>query len=219
LLAHGERAFHDLQDRPAVWAFWWPRFQRIAAWIVTEELVRRPEIARSFTEVSADLVIDAVKPAFQLHARADRIDQRKDGSLAIIDYKTGTIPSMHDVNHGFAPQLPLEAALAQRGAFKVDGGGTSLTGPVSELAFWQLNGSDSGGVKPIKPAGRGKATTMDYNALADMAYDGLIALLADYSREEASYPAQPAAAYAPRYNDYHHLARVLEWSLSGETGE
>jgi ATP-dependent helicase/nuclease subunit B len=88
-----------------------------------------------------------------------------------------------------------------------------------ELAFWQLTGSDSGGVKPVKPAGRGKAADIDYGTLAGMAYDGLLALLHDYSREEASYPARPVAIYAPRYSDYQHLARVLEWSLSGETGE
>ena len=219
LLAHGERSFQDLQDRPAVWAFWWPRFQRIAAWVVAEERARRPQIARSFTEVSAALVIDTVQPIFQLRARADRIDQRKDGSLAIIDYKTGAIPDMRDVHLGFAPQLPLEAALAQRGAFKMSEDGPSILGPVEELAFWQLNGSDSGGVKPVKAAGRGKSTAIDYTALAELAYDGLLALLQEYSREEASYPAQPAAAYAPRYSDYRHLARVLEWSLSGETGE
>jgi ATP-dependent helicase/nuclease subunit B len=44
-------------------------------------------------------------------------------------------------------------------------------------------------------------------------------LLRDFSHDEASYPAQPAAAFAPRYSDYQHLARILEWSLSGEAAE
>jgi ATP-dependent helicase/nuclease subunit B len=192
--------------------------------VVEEEQARRPEIEHSFTEVSAALVIDAVTPAFELRARADRIDRRKDGRLAIIDYKTGAVPNMHDVHLGFAPQLPLEAALARRGAFKsntddatTDDAGGGIQGSIAELAFWQLNGSDSGGVKPIKEAGRG-GSAIDYDILAEEAYDGLLDLLRAFSVEEASYPARPMAAYAPRYSDYHHLARVLEWSLSGETG-
>jgi ATP-dependent helicase/nuclease subunit B len=219
LLAHGEQRFRDLQDRPAVWAFWWPRFQRVAGWVVEAERQRRPLITKTHTEITGILDITEVTPPFQLRARADRLDQRKDGSLAIIDYKTGAIPSMTDIHLGFAPQLPLEAALAKRGAFKDAATGATIQGAVEELAFWQLNGSDTGGVKPIREAGRGKGATLDYDALADEAYAGLIALLDEFSRDEASYPAQPAAAYAPRYSDYQHLARILEWSLSGEATE
>jgi len=215
LLAHGETAFARLQDRPAVRAFWWPRFQRIAAWVVAEETERRPQIAESFTEVNATLPILGITPAFELRARADRIDRRKDGGLAIIDYKTGTLPSMQDVHLGFAPQLPLEAALAQRGAFTQADGVTPLQGPIAELAFWQLNGSETGGVKPIREAGRGKQGNADYNQLAEAAYLGLIELLQHFSQEDAAYPATPMADFAPRYTDYGHLSRVREWSLAG----
>jgi ATP-dependent helicase/nuclease subunit B len=215
LLVHGEMAFARLQDRPAVRAFWWPRFQRIAAWVVAAEAERRPLIAESYTEVHATLPIVGIEPPFELRARADRIDRRKDGGLAIIDYKTGTLPSMQDVHLGFAPQLPLEAALAQRGAFTQADGVTPLQGPIAELAFWQLNGSETGGVKPIRAAGRGKQGGTDFNQLAEAAYLGLIELLRHFSREDAVYPATPMADFAPRYSDYGHLARTREWSLAG----
>ena len=54
---------------------------------------------------------------FTLIGRADRIEQRRDGGLAILDYKTGTPPTQKDVDAGLAPQLLLEAAMAEAGAF------------------------------------------------------------------------------------------------------
>ena len=51
----------------------------------------------------------AVTPDFTLTARADRIDRLADGSLAIIDYKTGAPPTIDEVL-SLSPQLPLEGA-------------------------------------------------------------------------------------------------------------
>ncbi len=46
LIAIGRECFGPILSRPGVWAFWWPRFERIARWFVAEERVRRAEIAR-----------------------------------------------------------------------------------------------------------------------------------------------------------------------------
>ncbi|MET1026284.1 MAG: double-strand break repair protein AddB, partial [Dongiaceae bacterium] len=220
LLRYGEESFGEILARPAVWAFWWPRFERIAAWVVQQEQGRRPAILESFTEMRGELAIAEIDPPFTLRAVADRIDRLKDGSLAIIDYKTGAIPRMEEIHLGFSPQLPLEAAMAKAGAFIPPDAAQPLQGPIAELAFWQLNGRDSGGsVKPIKEVGRGRQNNADYMQLAALAYDGLVELLRDFSHEEASYPAQPAPRYAPRYSDYGHLARVQEWSLAGGDSE
>ena len=67
--------------------------------------------------------------------RADRIDERTDGTVAIIDYKTGAVPSTKEVSAGYAPQLPLEAVIAAAGGFDVIGAKA-----VSELAYWRLTG-------------------------------------------------------------------------------
>ena len=220
LLQYGEESFGEILARPAVWAFWWPRFERIAAWVVQQEQERRPDILESFTELRGELAIAEIDPPFTLRAIADRIDRRKDGSLAIIDYKTGAIPRMEEIHLGFSPQLPLEAAMAKAGAFTPPDTAQPLQGPIAELAFWQLSGRESGGsVKPIKEVGRGRQGNADYMQLAALAYDGLTQLLRDFSREDASYPAQPAPRYAPRYSDYGHLARLQEWSLAGGDSE
>src|SRR3546814_441934 len=41
LLDCGREAFSAVLDRPSVWAFWWPRFERIARWFVDVEAARR----------------------------------------------------------------------------------------------------------------------------------------------------------------------------------
>ena len=54
---------------------------------------------------------------FTLSAIADRIERRKDGSYAIIDYKTGAGRTEKQVRTGLAPQLTLEAAILRAGGF------------------------------------------------------------------------------------------------------
>src|SRR5207302_9222909 len=41
LIAIGRECFGPILSRPGVWAFWWPRFLRIARWFVAAEAVRR----------------------------------------------------------------------------------------------------------------------------------------------------------------------------------
>jgi len=89
----GRAAFGDALARPAVWAFWWPRFLRIAAWFVDLEAERRGSIAESLTERHGSLVLPRGTGSFELTAKADRIDLLRSGGLALIDYKTGTVPS------------------------------------------------------------------------------------------------------------------------------
>jgi RecB family exonuclease len=54
---------------------------------------------------------------FCLTAKPDRVDAYPDGTLHILDYKTGTPPSAKEQKH-FDKQLLLEAAMAEQGAFE-----------------------------------------------------------------------------------------------------
>ena len=89
LLESGRRAFAHYGARPSVEAFWWPRFERLAAWFVEQEHRRRPLIRMSFAEVSGHVALGD----FVVTAKADRLDVLQDGRLAVIDYKTGVPPS------------------------------------------------------------------------------------------------------------------------------
>ncbi len=116
----------------------------------------------------------------------------------MIDYKTGQLPERADVAAGLTPQLPLEAAMVEAGAF-------ADLGPaaVAELLFWRLNGDESGGEE--------KALTAPAE-LAAQALDGLRRLVAHYDRATTTYPARPKPQVAWR-GDYDHLARRGEWTI------
>ncbi len=198
LLAIGRKHLGVLRDRPGVWAFWWPRFVRMASWFVAMERERRTGAILRFGEVSGRLTLAGPAGPFELTAKADRIDAAGAG-LEIIDYKTGSLPSPGDIERGYAPQLPLEAAIAAQGGFE----GVAVT-HVAALEYWRLTGAD--------PAGEIKPLDGDPAALAAAARSRLEALVATYDDPTTPYLARPIPVYAPRYSDYEHLARVKEWS-------
>src|SRR5271168_4079818 len=81
---------------------------------------------------------------------------------------------------------------------------------VTELAYWRLSGSTPPGeVHPLKTAAA---------ELAEAALDGLRRLIATFDDARVPYRARPRPEVVPAYSDYAHLARVKEWSASGEDG-
>ena len=173
------------------------------------ERARRADLKASASEADGRLTIDGPAGPFVLTAKADRIDTLADGTLAIIDYKTGAPPSRREVAAGFAPQLPLEATIAQAGGFDGVPGAT-----VSALDYWRLRGGEPAGER-VSAAGTGK-DGKDVPTLIAEALDGLGALIAAFDREDTPYEARPRPDAAPRFSDYEHLARIKEWSTSGE---
>jgi ATP-dependent helicase/nuclease subunit B len=207
LIAIGNAKFDELGVRPAVLAFWRPRFERIAEWFVTLERERRLEIARSLFEVKGMMTIAGPLGDFRLTCEADRIDILKDGSAVLVDYKTGTPPKRNEVEAGFAPQLPLEAAIAQAGGFD----GLEATA-IARLEYWKLSGSREAGKVEAVADGNG----VD---LGNEALEGLRNQIEIFSKPETAYLSRPRPERAPRYSDYEHLARVLEWSVADGGGD
>ena len=205
LIEIGRESLQEVAARPGLWAFWWPRFESIAAWLVEKERARRGTIRESFVEIAGEVELASPGGPFTLTAKADRIDRFKDGSLGIIDYKTGAPPSVKEVAAGFAPQLPLEAMIARHGGFKEVG-----AAEVSALLFWRLKGGLEGGDE--RPAGKNVAE------LTEQAFAGLAELVRRFDDPATPYEARPHPDRAPKYSDYGHLARLTEWS-GGEEEE
>jgi ATP-dependent helicase/nuclease subunit B len=201
LIACGRTAFADLPPSPEIEAFWWPRFERVAAWFVAAEAERRTAAAPLAVEARGRIEVPAPAGPVTLSARADRIDRLADGSVAIVDYKTGTVPTAKQIAAGHHPQLPLEAAIARAGGF--DG---VPPAEVGELAHWRL----SGGAEP----GEIVLVKGDVAVMADAALAGFRALVARFDDPATPYLSEPREA--PRYSDYRLLARVKEWSSGGD---
>jgi ATP-dependent helicase/nuclease subunit B len=199
LLDLGRELFEEFSHRPQVMALWWPRFERIAAWVVEQERARRAGAMEILVEVRGLLELDAPAAKFRLKARADRLERHPDGRITVVDYKTGRLPDRSEVVIGLAPQLPLEAAMVEAGAFDQAG-----RAAVAELLFWQLRGDETGGEER-------RAASLGPAELAGQALAGLSRLIAHYDRRQTAYQARPKPEVAWR-GDYDHLARRGEWT-------
>jgi len=194
-----DELFDRLGDVPSIEAFWRPSFQRFARWFAATEPGRRAEIARSHSEVKGALVLPS---GFRLTARADRIDEARDGSVVLYDYKTGSLPNKTQVTDLYAPQLPLEGAIAQEGGFAELGPRT-----VRDLIYIQASGRQDGGEE--QQAAKEAADILSAKALEE-----LKALVAHFEKPDTPYEVKRRAAgfsNAYRHDDYEHLARVKEW--------
>jgi ATP-dependent helicase/nuclease subunit B len=206
LIRIGRQHFAHFRDFPEARAFWWPRFERIARWFAGFETHRRAHMAAAHVEIRGELSFPAGERAFRLTGRADRIERLSGGGYAVLDFKTGALPSSKQVQIGVSPQLTLEAAMLREGAFPGLGSG----GSVAELVYVRLNGGAPAGEESII---RLKDRTPD--AAADAALAELKALVVRFEDESTPYRPLVLSMWSNRYGAYDDLARVKEWSLSG----
>jgi ATP-dependent helicase/nuclease subunit B len=212
----GLDAFQEIaEEHPHLYAEWWPRFQRLATAYLQWEEERRAEIAEIAVERSGKLDIPLPGHGmFQLRARADRIERRRDGSYTVVDFKTGQPPGVKEVFAGFSPQLTLEAAMLMRGAF----GDVGVARACPDLLYVHVSGAR----KPLEPRSivPPKDESRTTAQLVEQHLARLTGLVARFVAGEAAYLSRPYPKYAKRFSDYDHLARVKEWSAaSADEGE
>jgi ATP-dependent helicase/nuclease subunit B len=138
-----------------------------------------------------------------LRGIADRIDIDRNGRAEIIDYKTGTPPTIKQTAK-FSPQLLLEAAMLKAGAFD------AVPAAISHrLIYWRFAGSKPG-VNVADP----ESGTVD--EAADAALASLQALLDVYRHPEKAFLSKPRVQLLAKGDDYDHLARRKEWADAEE---
>jgi ATP-dependent helicase/nuclease subunit B len=209
----GEKCFAPLMEHPEARALWWPRFRRIASWFAEWETARRDNIETIEAEIRGEIAIPLEgERNFVLSARADRIERRRDGSFAILDYKTGQPPTGKQVRMGLSPQLTLEAAILREGGFAEIPAGSS----VAELTYVRLSGNNPPGeerVLELKMNHRDDPQRPD--DAASEARRKLEALIRAFEDEAQPYTSLNLPMWASHYGTYDDLARIKEWSAAG----
>ncbi|NUB45329.1 double-strand break repair protein AddB [Fertoebacter nigrum] len=192
LLAIAARVLAAETPWPAARALWHARLERAADFFLDVDAAESgtPVVIEEMGKVRLDPL------PFTLTATPDRIDILPDGRLHIYDYKTGTPPSKKQ-QAAFDKQLLLEAAMAERAAFK-----GLETAEVARISYIGLGTNPKVEAQDVTPADLGRV------------WQELHRLIARYAQREQGYAAR-RAVFAERFpGDYDHLARFGEWEMN-----
>jgi ATP-dependent helicase/nuclease subunit B len=121
------RRLQAMSAHPLMRALWRPRLLKALQWVELE-LARQPGREPIRWEKKGKMEVRGIT----VHGRADRIDRLPDGTLAVVDYKTGHAPSKKEVAAGYALQLGTIGLILRDGAF--DG----LSGAANLFEYWKL---------------------------------------------------------------------------------
>jgi ATP-dependent helicase/nuclease subunit B len=119
-----------MDAHPLMRALWRPRLLRALEW-VESQLAAEPDRLPIVFELEGTMRVGDV----ELRGKADRIDRLPDGTLAIVDYKTGAPPSGREVEAGYALQLGTLGLMAEWGAFE------GVEGKPTRFEYWSLGSS------------------------------------------------------------------------------
>ncbi len=199
LAARAETMLDGIAAHPVLRALWTPRLREALGWIADEMLGllasgRKPLVAEIFGEA----VLDGIR----LYGKVDRIDRLADGSLAIVDYKTGQPPGPKQVAAGYAMQLGLLGLIAERGGFK------GIDGKAAAFEYWSLAQKD-GQLGHVAPA-TGKRAGIDPADFTALAHRNFTEAAQRWLTGDAPFVAKLHPELAP-YGDYDQLMRLDEW--------
>ena len=169
---------------PQVETILWPKFQRIAEQFFEISLERNNYIDEIITESFFSWEINN---NIKIVSKCDRVECLRDGSVVIIDYKTGVIPSQSDINYGISLQMIIQALTVKQ----------SLKKDISGLMYWKISAEDMK-IIPID----------NYVELMKQLEIDLRQLILNY----VTFMKPFTASYdVSRYSDYDLLTRTREW--------
>ncbi len=184
---------------PLMRALWQPRLLEAIEWIAQEVEKNR---AAGRLPLRAEVWGETELAGIMLGGKVDRIDRAADGSLVILDYKTGTPPGPKAVAEGYSMQLGLLGLIAERGGFK------DVEGLPACFEYWSL-AKRSGKLGYVASPVGGK-NGIDPAEFTDMAARNFIAAAEKWLTGDAPFTAKLNPAYAP-YAEFDQLMRLDEW--------
>ncbi|WP_018236121.1 double-strand break repair protein AddB [Ensifer sp. BR816] len=187
---------------------WRPRFEAVAREFLDWEQKRKHGIVRSFTEVPAAMDLGIAE--IRLTGIADRLDRLADGTVDIIDYKTGSSPSAKEARALLDPQLSLEAAALKAGAF-----GTLGPARPHSLRYVRLKPGGRFAVDTVNNENSKSKETKSADQLAEESLAELKKLLAALVSGKYGFASRLIMQKERDYGgEYDHLARVAEWATA-----
>ena len=157
-------------------------------------------------EAWGEMHVDGVR----IHGKIDRLDRLADGSLAIVDYKSGSPPSSSMVEEGYALQLGLLGMMAEADGFK------EASGKASAFEYWSLAKAKS----DTNPFGFGyvetplkignKRSGLPPEEFLPKTDEYLKAAIARWITGSDPFTARLNPDY-PAYDTYDQLMRLEEW--------
>jgi len=193
----------QMNHHPLMRALWRPRLMKALEW-AEQEIAANPERVPTLFEKKGKWTHRGV----EIVGKADRIDRLPDGTLAVVDYKTGQPPTGRQVEEGFALQLGTTGLMVRHGAFD------DLQGEPTAFEYWSL------GKSKTSATGFGYVTTPVLTGnkrtgipLEDFLPEALRYL--DDALDRWILGDEPFTARlnpnAPGYDTYDQLMRLQEW--------
>ena len=162
----------DLFHHPAVHFYWKVDIKMSLLWLEDWRMGK--------TAIRTEQYFDRDIGPITFHATTDAVFI-DDAIPHIIDFKTGTVPTLIDCKNGFSPQVPIEGWLYPK---------------PSKLSLIQLSGDSSSALTFKSPE--------EYIQLAS---EGLSMICKTFYEDQHPYISVPIDSKEPRYNPYSHLER------------
>jgi len=214
------RIAHELFDAeqlpPHIDRVWRPRFLDVARAFLDWEAERAPDIRRTVTEVRGGWELEPA--GIRVTGIADRIDIKGSGLADLVDYKTGLSPSVSQARALLDPQLALEAAALQAGAFRD-------VGPLTpdRLLYVRLRPGDRFREDKVNNEDTSANARRQPKSALDLAQESLEQLtrfVITLRNGEAGFASRLIPFMQGDFGgEYDHLARVAEWSTADDDGE
>ena len=171
------------KNYPYVEKFWWPRFEKIAESFLQIDKVRKQNISEIIVERDFSWEI---RDKISVLSKCDTVECSRDGSVSVVRYTVGSVPSQIDMRCGQAPRGIVESICV----------GQHIDVEKINFAYWKVT-PESVEITEIK----------DFAAIAREAKEGIEGLLIKYLEEMTPFHVSDNFT---KYEEYELLSRVKE---------